>query len=89
MYTKYTILISTTRLVYFGIVCDSVLCQFEVLEDNIPKLEATYQGSVRDGSHRFAMLEKVAKTCTSMALVVPAADLSVHRFTFWEHAMPV
>lgn len=70
-------LIPTTRLVYLGIARDSILCQFEVPEDKLVKLEAIIRVALETSMITFAMLEKLARKSTNMAVAVPAASLHV------------
>lgn len=48
---------STTRLVFLGIICDSVACRFEAPEDKLEKLEAILTEAVTSGVTTFRMLE--------------------------------
>lgn len=56
----------TTRLVFLGIICDSVRCRFEVPEDKLDKLEAILEEAAASGVITFRMLEKLAGKCTSL-----------------------
>lgn len=61
--------------VYLGIVCTWVLCQFEVPEDKLAKLEAIIRAALEKSLIIFATLEKFAGKCASMTVAVPAATL--------------
>ena len=68
----------TTRLVFLGIICDSVACRFEAPEDKLEKLEVSLTGAVTSGAITFRMLEKLAGKCTSLVVAVPVAALYTH-----------
>jgi len=70
----------TTRLVFLGIICDSVACRFEAPEDKLEKLEVILTEAVTSGAITFRMLEKLAGKCTSLSVAVPvAASVSMGR----------
>ena len=68
----------TTRFVFLGVVCDSVLKRFEIPQDKLDKLEVILHRVARDKSITFTMLEKLAGKCTSMSVAVPPAALYTH-----------
>ena len=68
----------TTRLVFLGIICDSVACRFEAPEDKLEKLEVILTEAVTSGAITFRMLEKLAGKCTSLSVAVPVAALYTH-----------
>lgn len=68
----------TTRLVFLGIVCDTMLRRFEVPQVKLDKLEVILRKTASTGFITFAMLEKLAGKCTSMSVAVPPAALYTH-----------
>ena len=72
------VLMPSTRLVFLGIVCDSLLRRFEVPEDKLDKLEAIISEAISTQCITFTMLEKLAGKCTSMTVAVPIAGLYTH-----------
>ena len=68
-------LVSSTRLVYPGVICDSQVRRFEVPADKLDKLEALLRHVIHHGWISFVNLEKLARTCPSMSAVVPPASL--------------
>lgn len=68
----------STRLVFLGIICDSVQCRFEVPDDKLDKLEALLEEASASRVISFRMLEKLAGKCTSLSVAVPVAALYTH-----------
>lgn len=60
MSVKKCVLKPTTRSAYFGIVCDSADCRFEVPEDKLAKLEALVTTAIDAESITFVVLDKLA-----------------------------
>ena len=78
MSVQKCLLTPTTRLVFLGVVCDSVLKRFVVPQDKLDKLEVILHRATDEKSITFAMLEKLAGKCTSTSLAVPPAALYTH-----------
>eukprot|EP00904_Undaria_pinnatifida_P011838 jgi/Undpi1/7785/HiC_scaffold_23.g10258.m1 len=68
----------TTRLVFLGIICDTVACRFEAPQDKLEKLEVILTETVTSGAITFRTLEKLAGKCTSLSVAVPVAALYTH-----------
>ena len=68
----------STRLVFLGIVCDSILRRFEVPKEKLVKLEAILYEAISTKHITFTMLEKLAGKCTSMTVAVPVAGFYTH-----------
>ena len=65
----------STRLVFLGIICDTVQRRFEAPADKLEKLEHMLSDAVTSGAITFQMLEKLAGKCTSLSVAVPVAAL--------------
>ena len=72
------VLMHTRRLVFLGVVCDSVIKRFEVSQDKLGKLEVILHTAADENSITFPMLEKPAAKCTSMSVAVPPVVLYTH-----------
>ena len=68
----------STRLVFLGIIYDTVQCRFEAPADKLEKLEHMLSDAVTSGAITFQMLEKLAGKCTSLSVAVPVAALYTH-----------
>ena len=68
----------STRLVFLGIICDTVQCRFEAPSDKLEKLEHMLSDAVTSGAITFQMLEKLAGKCTSLSVAVPMAAFYTH-----------
>ena len=66
------------RLVCLGIVCDTDARRFEVSQDNLDKAEANLVEPLAQVWISFAIIKKVAGTCTSMSVGVPPASICTH-----------
>ena len=55
----------STRLVFLGIICDTIQCRFEAPADKLEKLEHMLSDAVTSGAITFQMLVKLAGKCTS------------------------
>ena len=65
----------TTRLVFFGIICDTEARRFEVLEGKLLKLEILLTAAITVEWIAFVDLERLTRKCTSMFVAVPPASL--------------
>jgi len=66
------------RLVCLAIVCDTNVRRFKVPQDNLDKLEAYFVEPPAQVWISFALIEKVAGTCTSMSVAVPPGSIYTH-----------
>jgi len=69
---------ATTRLIFLGVVCDSVEEKFIIPDDKLDKLETILVAALKQEVISFHMLEKLAGKCTSMSVACPAAALYTH-----------
>ena len=70
----------TGRQQYLGIVCDSDIPTFRVPQDKLDKLQQLPREALAAGHLSFHTLQRIARRCMSMTVVIRPASL-------WTHAM--
>ena len=73
----------TTRLVFFGIICEAEACLFEGPDDKLLKLEVRHPAAITSGGFSFVNLDRLAGMFTSMSVAV--APASLYTYYMYKH----